>query len=273
MWSHPGHRYSLSPATSRTSKPSTIAHAGAAGPPTGAGTAGTRSARAGSSGASAVLLARSRPRWHQRRRVVARVVLARSLERMPGRPRTVRTSHASRACVSTRASTSGSANGSFVPWRNSIGICRPYRCSSRTLIGPAGRVQRVAEEHEAGGRHALGGGHRGHPPAVALAAGRTPAGRRRGRWPHRPRRRTAAIASFGEPGLFRPASRYGKLNRSAETPAAASASANPTMNGWSMPAPAPCATTSAERASAPACHAAATSPWGSETEPFVHRMP
>ena len=38
------------------------------------------------------------------------------------------------------------------------------------LFGLARRVQRIAEEHEAGGRHTLGGGHRGHPPAVALAA-------------------------------------------------------------------------------------------------------
>ena len=43
------------------------------------------------------------------------------------------------------------------------------------------------------------------------------------------------MASFGEPGLFRPASRYGKLNRRAETPAAASSSQNPFMNGSSHP--------------------------------------
>src|SRR5687767_14662940 len=40
-----------------------------------------------------------------------------------------------------------------------------------------------------------------------------------------------------------PRSTYGKLKRTVETPASAMARLNPAMNGWSIPAPAPCART------------------------------
>src|SRR6266480_1776442 len=53
---------------------------------------------------------------------------------------------------------------------------------------------------------------------------------------------------------------YGKLNRSAAIPSSATDSQNPTMNGWSIPAPAPWPTTSAGPSAG--CHDALTSPLG-----------
>ena len=53
-----------------------------------------------------------------------------------------------------------------------------------------------------------------------------------------------------DPATRRPLSMYGKLNRSVATPSSFIARANPAMNGWSMPAPAPCASTSVRGGSA-----------------------
>src|SRR6476660_9772331 len=52
----------------------------------------------------------------------------------------------------------------------------------------------------------------------------------------------------------------GKLKRSAATPSCATAWQNPTMNGWSIPAPAPWPTTRAGPSAG--CHTALTSPFG-----------
>ena len=62
--------------------------------------------------------------------------------------------------------------------------------------------------------------------------------------------RHVAIATGGRSGNRRFASRYGKLKRSVANPSSCIARVNPDMNGCSMPAPAPWATTIVPAASA-----------------------
>ena len=63
---------------------------------------------------------------------------------------------------------------------------------------------------------------------------------------------------------------YGKLNRSVATPRSFIARAKPTMNGWSMPAPAPCASTSVTSGSVGTrVHAGDVHPPVLDREPFL----
>src|SRR5919197_73659 len=72
-------------------------------------------------------------------------------------------------------------------------------------------------------------------------------------------RQTSRRTASGS-GDLRPASMYGKLNRSVARPSPTQARANPTRNGWSMPAPAPCATTRVANGSGGAANRAETGP-------------
>ena len=61
------------------------------------------------------------------------------------------------------------ANVSRVPWRKSMGSGDAVEVFVAQFFRLAGRVQRVAEVHQPGGRHAFGHCHGRHPSAEGLA--------------------------------------------------------------------------------------------------------
>src|SRR5204863_2163954 len=145
----------------------------AAGPTVDAdpATGGTRAAPDGSSSASGSEPLGDEPRHERRegRTDLGGIVLAGTLERVAGA-----------VDVDEGRAVPQSLDDGRKPRRVRERIPRPVEEEHRDRkavqvlvsdpLGLARRVERIAEEDEGGGRHALGGGHRGDPAAVALAA-------------------------------------------------------------------------------------------------------